>query len=111
MSDPDQKSMLTSNTKKKQYRSIGHKLNPVVTVAQKGFTENIRKEIDRALNEHELIKVKLLASDRSGKKKISNEICLDLHAECIQSVGNIILLYRAAKNPDNRLSNLSRKLY
>ena len=102
--------MLTSNTKKKHYRSIGHKLKPVVTVAQKGFTENIRKEIDRALTEHELVKVKLLTSERSGKKKLSNEICLDLHAECIQSVGNIILLYRAAKKPDNRLSNLSRKL-
>ena len=101
--------MLTSNTKK-HYRSIGHKLNPVVTVAHKGFTENIRKEIDRALTEHELVKVKLLTPERSGKKKLSNEICRDLHAECIQSVGNIILLYRAAKNPDSRLSNLSRKL-
>ena len=102
--------MLTSNKKKKQYRAIGHNLKPVVTVAQKGFTENIRKEIDRALAEHELVKVKLLTSERSGKKNLSNEICIDLNAECIQSVGNIILLYRAAKNPDNRLSNLSRKL-
>ena len=103
--------MLTSKKQKKQYRAIGHNLKPVVTVAQKGFTENIRKEIDRALTEHELVKIKLLTSERAGKKKLSNEICLDLHAECIQSVGNIILLYRAAKNPDNRLSNLSRKLY
>ena len=102
--------MLTSNKQKKQYRAIGHNLKPVVTVAQKGFTENIRKEIDRALTEHELVKVKLLTSERSGKKKLSNEIYIDLNAECIQSVGNIILLYRAAKNPDNRLSNLSRKL-
>ena len=102
--------MLTSNTKKKHYRSIGHKLKPVVTVAQKGFTENIRKEIDRALTEHELVKVKLLTSERSGKQKLSNEICVELNAECIQSIGNVILLYRATKNPDNRLSNLSRKI-
>lgn len=102
--------MLTSNKQKKQYRAIGHNLKPVVTVAQKGFTENIRKEIDRALTEHELVKVKLLTSERSGKQKLSNEICVELNAECIQSIGNVILLYRATKNPDNRLSNLSRKI-
>jgi RNA-binding protein len=103
--------MLTSNKKKKQYRAIGHNLKPVVTVAQKGFTENVRKEIDRALTEHELVKVKLLTSERSGKRTLSNEICLELHAECIQSIGNVILLYRATKSPDNRLSNLSRKIF
>ena len=102
--------MLTSNKQKKQYRAIGHNLKPVVTIAQKGFTENIRKEIDRALTEHELVKVKQLTSERSGKKKLSNEICVELNAECIQSIGNVILLYRATKNPDNRLSNLSRKI-
>ncbi|MDG2141271.1 MAG: YhbY family RNA-binding protein [Gammaproteobacteria bacterium] len=102
--------MLTSKKQKKQYRAIGHNLKPVVTVAQKGFTKNIRREIDRALTEHELVKVKLLTSERSGKQKLSNEICVELNAECIQSIGNVILLYRATKNPDNRLSNLSRKI-
>ncbi len=101
--------MPTSNTKKKHFRSIGHKLKPIVTVAQKGFTENIRKEIDRALTEHELVKLKLLTSEKTDKRKLSSAICKELHAECIQSVGNVVLLYRAAKNPDHRLSNLRRK--
>ncbi|MEX2132302.1 MAG: YhbY family RNA-binding protein, partial [Pseudohongiellaceae bacterium] len=44
----------------KQLRAIGHKLKPIITVAQKGLSENILAEIDRALTAHELIKVKLV---------------------------------------------------
>tara|TARA_B100001250_G_scaffold175057_1_gene150524 strand:+ start:438 stop:782 length:345 start_codon:yes stop_codon:yes gene_type:complete len=101
--------MPISNSKKKHYRSIGHNLKPIVTIAQKGITENIKKELNRALTEHELVKIKLLTSDRSKKKKLSSEICSELGAECIQSIGHIVLLYRMAKKPDARLSNLIRK--
>ena len=51
--------MTISNEDKKHLRRLGHKLNPVVTVAAKGLTESVIAEIDRALNDHELIKVKL----------------------------------------------------
>jgi|TARA_B100001996_G_C18584125_1_gene563470 RNA-binding protein len=101
--------MPISNSKKKHFRSIGHNLKPIVTIAQKGITENIKKELNRALTEHELVKIKLLTSDRSKKKKLSSEICSELGAECIQSIGHIVLLYRMAKKPDARLSNLIRK--
>ena len=103
-------SMPISNSNKKHYRSIGHNLKPIVTVAQKGITDNIRREVDRALNEHELIKIKLLTSDRSEKEKLSNEICRELNAECIQRIGHMMLVYRAAKKPNARLSNLIRKI-
>ena len=43
----------------KQLRAIGHKLKPVVTVAGKGLTDTVVEEINRALSDHELIKVNL----------------------------------------------------
>jgi RNA-binding protein len=101
------KKMTLSNADKKQYRAIGHNLNPVVIIAQKGVTESIRQEIERALNSHELIKIKLLAS-REEKKSLTNAICDEFNAECIQSIGHIILIYRTAKKPDPRLSNIKR---
>ena len=47
--------MPLDNSDKKRFRSIGHNLNPVVIIAQKGLSENIIEEIDRALKDHELI--------------------------------------------------------
>ena len=98
--------MTISNTDKKRFRQIGHGLNPIVTIAQKGFTENIREELNRALNDHELIKVKLAVGDREVKRELTEAICTDLNAECVQSIGHVILLYRAAKKPNPKLTNL-----
>ncbi|MDA1372830.1 MAG: YhbY family RNA-binding protein [Proteobacteria bacterium] len=100
--------MTLSNADRKRFRSIGHNLSPVVIIAQKGLTENIRTEIDRALNQHELIKIKLITSTREEKKALTESICEEFTAECIQSVGHMILIYRTAKRPDPKLSNVSR---
>ena len=95
---------------KKRFRSIGHKLKPVVTLAQNGLTENIKAELNRALNDHELIKVKVMAGSRENKEKLVKEIQSAVSAECIQQIGHILLLYRAARKPNQKLSNLLRTL-
>ena len=50
--------MAISAEQKKAMRSIGHNLNPVVTIAGNGLSENVLEELNRALDDHELIKVK-----------------------------------------------------
>jgi RNA-binding protein len=50
--------MNLAQSQKKQLRSIGHSLHPLVTVASKGLSENVMTEIKRALFDHELIKVR-----------------------------------------------------
>ena len=42
----------------------------MVTIAGKGLSENVAAEIERALADHELIKVKLSVGDRDAKKAI-----------------------------------------
>lgn len=100
--------MNSSSSTKKHFRSIGHKLKPVVTVAQKGLTDNIRNELDRALKDHELIKVKLVAESREERDQLATSVTESLTAECIQKIGNILLLYRPAARPNPKLSNLLR---
>lgn len=92
----------------RQLRAIGHKLKPVVTVAGNGLTENVIAEIDRALGQHELIKVKLAVGDRDAKAEITDSLCRTCSAELVQSIGNIILILRRSAEPDPRLSNLLR---
>lgn len=99
--------MSLSQDRKKTLRSIGHKLNPVVTVAGNGLTENVLIEIDRALEDHELIKIKYAVGDRELKKKLLGETEKKTRSVLIQSIGNIGLFYRPAKEPDPKKSNLS----
>ena len=100
--------MTSSNADKKHLRRLGHNLKPVVTVAGNGLTENVTNEIERALTDHELIKIKLVAEDRDAKKALTNSICTGHNATLVQSIGHMLLIYRKAKTPDPRLSNLLR---
>ena len=51
----------------KQLRAIGHKLKPLVTVAGNGLSENVVAELERALSDHELIKVKLAVGGKDAR--------------------------------------------
>ena len=97
-----------SNWDKKQLRAIGHKLKPVVTVSGNGLSDGVLAELDRALEQHELIKIKLAVGDRDARSAISDELCARTGAELVQSIGNIVLVMRRAAKPDPRLSNLIR---
>jgi RNA-binding protein len=65
-------------------------------IGQAGLTEAVIKEINLALDTHELIKVKIRA-ERDDRKIISEQICSQTLSEQIQSIGQIAVLYR--KNP------------
>jgi len=94
----------------KQLRAISHKLKPVVTIAGKGLTEGVINELDRALTDHELIKVKLAVGSREARAEIARQISAQSGAEIVQSIGNVIVLLRRSPTPDPRLSNLIKPL-
>ena len=79
-------------------RAAAHPLNPVVTIAQKGLTPAVLAEIDRSLNAHELIKVKLHGIAREDREGLLAEICEGLGCAPVQHIGNILVLWR--ENPE-----------
>lgn len=91
---------------KKHFRTVGHNLKPVVTIAGKGLTENVLAELERALEDHELIKIKLAIVDRDERKETVGNICSQLGAELIQEIGKVALIFRAAKKPNLKKSNV-----
>ena len=95
--------MSLTNERKKYLKQLGHSLKPVVTVASKGVSETVLQELNRALEDHELIKVKLNVDD---KPATIQAVCASAEAELVQSIGNVLLIFRAAKKPNPKLSNL-----
>jgi RNA-binding protein len=102
--------MSSSAQDKKRFRAIGHKLKPIVTIAQKGISATVQQELERALHDHELIKVRIAAGSRADKLAMREELLAVCGAECIQQIGHVLLLYRPARKPDPKLSNLLRPL-
>jgi RNA-binding protein len=92
---------------KKKFRAIGHGLKPAVTVAGKGLSESVLTELNRALDDHELIKVKIVA-DRDDRKAVVDAIGKLVATEIIQTVGGVALVYRPAREPNPALSNIVR---
>lgn len=100
--------MPLDQARKKHMRTIGHHLNPIVTVSEKGLSEGIHLELERALEDHELIKMKLALGDPAARRQIATELCEQHRAELVQQIGKVILIYRKAQKPNPKLSNLLR---
>jgi RNA-binding protein len=110
MPAPQSLSQALSPEERKHLRSIGHKLNPIVTIAEKGLSEGVAAELERALDDHELIKIKLAVADRELKAALIEEVCQAHNATAVQSIGKVALLLRRAKKPNPKLSNLLRNI-
>ena len=82
---------------KKKLKSEAHSLKPVVIIGQSGLTDAVLAEIELALDHHELLKVKIRA-ERDERKLISEKICTSTGAELIQSIGQVIVIYRLNPN-------------
>lgn len=88
--------MSLNNNQIRQLRGLCHDLSPVVMVADKGLSENVRAEIEIALESHELIKVKL-RGEREQRREWIEQILSDTSSELVQKIGQVACFYR--RNP------------
>lgn len=99
----DNKTPMLTAERKKYLRQLGHELKPVVTIAGRGLSENVLKELNRALDDHELIKIKLHVEDKAATIALLSE---QTGAAVVQTIGHIALIIRPAAQPNPKLSNL-----
>jgi len=93
---------------RKRLRRIGHALNPVVMLGNNGLSESVIEETQRALNDHELIKVKVLGEDRDARAAMIESLAETAQAQVVQKIGKVVLLFKKAAKPNPNLSNLVR---
>ena len=85
--------MLTT-AERKALKAKAHKLEPVVQIGAKGLTDEVVAEIERALNAHELIKVRAGGLERDERDEVLNVICNRTGAAAVQQVGKVFVIYR-----------------
>ena len=91
--------MMTTITpqEKRELKSGLHSLKPIVIVGSNGLTDSVLQEIDRALEDHELIKIRLVDEDRDSRDELIVKICKKMRAALIQSIGKVVAVYRKSQ--------------
>jgi RNA-binding protein len=90
--------MPLTEPQKKFLRRVGHDRNPIVLIGQGGLSPGVVAELDRALHDHELVKVRARVQDRTDRDAILGELARATRAELVQRIGHVALYYR--RNPD-----------
>lgn len=83
----------------RELRGQTHHLKPVVIIGNNGLTETVIQEIDRALDDHELIKIRVHKNNKNELTDIIGEVCNKTFATLVQVIGHIVAIYR--KNLQN----------
>lgn len=70
-----------------------HHLKPVIQIGQKGLHDTLQKELELALDHHELLKIKI-AADRASANAIVEQLLAQTGATLIQRIGGTATIYR-----------------
>jgi|JI10StandDraft_1071094.scaffolds.fasta_scaffold188452_3 RNA-binding protein len=95
-----------SSSQRKRLRGLAHDLHPLVHVGKAGLSDAALAEIDKALADHELVKVRFLESG-GGVGKVERDARMDeiqnrIGCGVAGRVGHIAILYRPHQDPDKR---------
>jgi RNA-binding protein len=90
-------SMELSEKQKKHLRRLAHPLNPIVMLGNAGLTDGVVNELDRALNDHELVKVSARVGERDARNEALAGLAARTSAQLVQRVGNVGVFYRRRK--------------
>lgn len=85
--------MKLDKSQQKHLKALAHSMKPVVRVGQNGVTDAVVAEIDRALDDHELIKIKVPGS-RDERSSLVSAICDATQASQVALTGGVAIVFR-----------------
>jgi len=93
-----------NEAQKKHLKRLAHHRKPIVQTGANGLTDAVLVEVERALKDHELIKVRLVAGDRTERSAMISEVCERTQAALVQRIGHVAVLFRS--NPEKPIIEL-----
>ena len=86
---------------RKALKARAHNLNPILQLGEKGLTDAVVAEIDRALGAHELIKIRAAPLNRDEREVALASICERTNALPVQHIGKMLIVYRQKPLPES----------
>lgn len=83
----------SSSRERRELRRRAHALRPVVHVGGRGLTDAVIEQVERALVDHELIKVRI-SGDRADRRATADAIVKATGGTLAGLIGGVAILYR-----------------
>ena len=86
---------------RKHLRKMAHRLKPVVQVGGSGVTKGLIHSVYRALDAHELIKIRFVDL-KDERRELAREIAEETGSHVVGEIGNIAIVYRPHPDKEKR---------
>ncbi len=100
--------MSLSGKQRRHLRALGHHLDPLVQLGKLGLTDAIVSALDAALEQHELVKVRIGTECPDDRHDVAAKLPPLVRAELGQVLGRTMLLYRRNPNPKEQKISLPK---
>lgn len=92
--------MLTSK-QRATLSSMANSLDPLVHIGKAGLAEGVADALDKALADHELVKVRFV-DFKDERRNLADELASRLGAELVRVIGHVAIMYRQSPEPEKR---------
>jgi RNA-binding protein len=92
--NPRKKALMPAGPLRKQLRGAGHHLMAIVQVGKEGVTDAVLRQLDQALLDHELVKVKVGTESPEDRFEAAERLAAGSEAQLAQVLGRTVLVYR-----------------
>ena len=86
-------------------RSLAHHFEPSIYIGKNRFNKSIIKSINKILDDHELIKIKIL---NGNKEDYISDIIKYTNSIIVGGIGKILIVYRQSKVEEKRKIKIPR---
>lgn len=86
--------MTLKGKEKRHLRGLAHHLDPLVQVGKDGLSDAVVAAVDAALEQHELIKLRVLESAPVDRDEAAAALAERCGADVAGTVGRMVLLYK-----------------
>lgn len=86
--------LMPSGELRRALRGHGHAMSAIVQVGKLGVTPGLIKQVQQALEDHELIKVKIGSECPVDRHEVADALDREPGIDVVQIVGRVLLLYK-----------------
>jgi RNA-binding protein len=88
------KAVKLTEKQRRHLRGLAHALKPVILIGNAGVSDGVVAETSRALDDHELIKVRLPGQAREDRDAALESLASRSGAALVGRIGHVAILYR-----------------
>jgi RNA-binding protein len=86
--------MKLTEKQRQHLRGLAHSLRPIVFISHGGASDAVVAETMRALNDHELIKVRVTGMERDARDEALASLASRTDSHMVGRIGHVAILYR-----------------